>query len=278
MGERLIRTENIQKGEKFVRVNKLNILSNVQISDRYWHMVVDSDNISQPIQPGQFFNIKCSDEGYPFLRRPFSIYRINKNENTIEFLYLVKGVGTQRLTLLKENEKIDVFGPLGVGFSLDPEWRTILLVARGVGIATLAALAQEATERNVKCMAILSAKSNHDLLAADTLQRFGAEVYKVTEEDGTSDVKNVRHMLEKIFTKHKIDGAFTCGSKRLSRLLQEMTNKYGIKGQIALEEHMGCAMGVCYACVCNLWEGDRITSVRVCRDGPVFDLEKVVLT
>lgn len=258
-------------------VNRLNILSNVKVSDRYWHMVVHAKELTNKIEPGQFFNIKCVDESFPFLRRPFSIYRINRDNQTIEFLYLVKGLGTVRLTERKPGEKLDVFGPLGVGFSIKKEWDTILLLARGVGIATLAALAQKAVEKNIQCVAILSARSKNDLLAAETLQGFGAEVYKVTEEEGTSDVENVEKIIAKIFRDHDVKAGFTCGSKRLSKLMQRMTRQRNISAQIAVEEHMGCAMGVCYACVCDLQIDNKIESLRVCKDGPVFDLDKVVL-
>lgn len=261
-----------------MQVYNLEVLSNVKVSERYWHMVVDASGIEEEIRPGQFFNIKCADESFPFLRRPFSIYRINKAQKTIEFLYLIKGAGTVRLTEIKAEEKVDIFGPLGVGFTLKNEWDTILLLARGVGIATLAALAQEAAQQNVKCVAILSARSNNDLLATETLQGFGAEVYKVTEEDGTSGVDHVEKIIENICKEHDIKAGFTCGSKRLSRLMQKITRAKGIPGQIALEEHMGCAMGVCYACVCDLQHEDHVESVRVCKEGPVFDLDKVVLS
>lgn len=258
-------------------VNKLDVLSNVQVSDRYWHMIVDANGLTEGIEPGQFFNIKCADESYPFLRRPFSIYRINRDTETIEFLYLVTGLGTERLTEIQSGEKLDVFGPLGVGFRLEEEWDTILLLARGVGIATLAALAQEAAKKNTKCVAILSARSKNDLLATETLQGFGAEVYQVTEEDGTSDVENVEKIMEDIFRNHHVQVGFTCGSKRLSKLMQRMTMERGIPAQIAIEEHMGCAMGVCYACVCDLKIDGKIESLRVCKEGPVFELDKVVL-
>lgn len=261
-----------------MKINKLKIISNLRVSERYWHMVVEASDIVDDIEPGQFFNVKCSEESFPFLRRPFSIYRINKDERTIEFLYLVKGLGTIRLTDLKAGGEVDIFGPLGVGFTLNEDWDTVLLLARGVGIATLAALAQEATQKGIKCIAILSARSENDLLATETLQGFGAEVHRVTEEEGTSDVDNVRRIMTNIFEQNDIKAGFTCGSKRLSKLMQEMTRSRNVSAQIALEEHMGCAMGVCYACVCDIEGEQGLESVRVCKEGPVFDLDKVVLT
>jgi dihydroorotate dehydrogenase electron transfer subunit len=258
-------------------VANVKVLSNIQVSERYWHMVVDSSLIQEEIKPGQFFNLKCSNETDPFLRRPFSIYCINKEERTIEFLYLVKGEGTQKMTRIPAGDRIDVFGPLGEGFTIAEEWDTILLVARGVGIATLAALVQEAARKHVKCIAILSARSQNDLLATDALEKMGAKIYKVTEEDGTSDVNSVRGLMEHIMSEQDIKALFTCGSKRLSLLTQQIAEAHRLPGQIALEEHMGCAMGVCYACVCDIKEEGIMRSVRVCKEGPVFDLNKVVL-
>lgn len=264
-------------GGRSMAARVLKVLSNVQVSERYWHMVVDSSALDEEVNPGQFFNIRCGEAVDPLLRRPFSIYRINKQEKTLEFLYLVKGAGTQRMTRIQAGEGLDVLGPLGQGFTLIEERDTILLLARGVGIATLAALAQEAAERGIRSIAILSARSRNDLLATQTLQSLGAEVYSVTEEEGNSDPEHVQELIDRIMERHAVKAVYTCGSKRLSSMLQRLTAERGIPGQIALEEHMGCAMGVCYACVCDIREADELHSVRVCLEGPVFDLQKVVL-
>jgi len=44
-----------------------------------------------------------------------------------------------------------------------------------------------------------------------------------------------------------------------------------LEAQIAVEQHMGCAMGVCRACVVVTSQGNA----RVCREGPVFALGDV---
>jgi dihydroorotate dehydrogenase electron transfer subunit len=257
---------------------KLRIISNQQVSERYWHMVVDASELQENVRAGQFFNIRCSDEYVPLLRRPFSIYSINNHNRTLEFLYLVKGIGTQRLTCIKAGEKLDIFGPLGKGFTLQENGGTVLMLARGVGIATLAALAQEAAEQGIRSVAILSARTRNDLLASETLQGFGTEVYQVTEEEGNSDVEYVRQLIERIFRKYDVRAAYTCGSRRLSKLLQDIAAEKRIFAEIALEEHMGCAMGVCFACVCDIRDANGLNqTVRVCKEGPVFPLEQVVL-
>jgi len=256
---------------------QVNIISNVKVSERYWHMTVDISNINETIEPGQFFNLLCTDSLYPFLRRPLSVYKINAETKSIEFLYLVKGLGTNKLTELRAGEDINIFGPLGKGFHLEESGETILLLARGVGIATLAGLAFKAAKQNKKIIAILSARSQNDLLSANYLMNLGAAVYKVTDEEGTSDIKKVENLINRLLSERKIDAFYTCGSKRLSYLIQCIANREGIPGEIALEEHMGCAMGVCFACVCKVKIGNEIKTPRVCIDGPVFPLSQVIL-
>lgn len=125
-------------------------------------------------------------------------------------------------------------------------------------MATLAAIAQQAFKQNVKVVAVLSARTREDLLAAEYLTEFGADVYPVTEEEGTSDVAYVNELLTtNILIQYKIDTVYTCGSRRLSKLTQQLADKYRIPGEIALEEHMGCAMGACYACVSDIIENGQ---------------------
>lgn len=55
---------------------------------------------------GQFLEIRVSDEIEPLLRRPISIY--NVEGNLVEFVFQVKGKGTEILSKKKEGEEIDI--------------------------------------------------------------------------------------------------------------------------------------------------------------------------
>jgi dihydroorotate dehydrogenase electron transfer subunit len=57
-----------------------------------------------------------------------------------------------------------------------------------------------------------------------------------------------------------------------------MIRKAGIKGEVSLEERMGCGYGVCLSCVANIVEEGVVEKKRICTEGPVFDLEHVVLS
>lgn len=45
-----------------------------------------------------------------------------------------------------------------------------------------------------------------------------------------------------------------------------------VKGELSLEERMGCGFGACMGCAVQTKDGIR----RVCVDGPVFDRESLI--
>ena len=112
------------------------------------------------VTPGQFFNLLCPspDVGELFFRRPQSVYRIDRKRGRIEFLYKCVGRGTRGLATLEKGDDLNMVGPLGVGFRLDPAWRHIVVLGRGVGIATLGPISQLARDNDVGVTAILSAR------------------------------------------------------------------------------------------------------------------------
>lgn len=55
---------------------------------------------------GQFLEIRVTDEIDPLLRRPISIHNIEGDN--IEFVFQVKGKGTEILSEKKEGDEIDI--------------------------------------------------------------------------------------------------------------------------------------------------------------------------
>lgn len=67
-----------------------------------------------------------------------SVYGVGPEAGTIEFLYNVTGLGTHALSRLEVGDSMDIVGPLGNTFVLEAGCQRILVVARGVGLATMA--------------------------------------------------------------------------------------------------------------------------------------------
>lgn len=205
-----------------------------------------------------------------------SIYGYDRMKGELAFLYKVSGAGTAALARLEPGATLDVVGPLGQGFEIRPDWRKPLFLARGVGLATLAPLAAECARRELPFTAICSARSPELLMSIDLFRSFGGDVISVTDIEGNSDVTSLTTRIEGLIAARRIDSFFTCGSSRLLRMLQGLGARHGIEGQVAVEQHMACGIGMCQACVLPFRREGGVVNLRVCREGPVFDLAEVL--
>jgi len=245
------------------------------VNDEYKHLVVKATPKALAAKPGQFFQLLCPspDAVQVWFRRPQSVYRVARSSGRLEFLYKVVGRGTQGLATLTPGDPLDMVGPLGRGFTIDPTWKNIVVLGRGVGLATMAPISQIAGEMGVRVTAILSARSPELALAADLFESVGT-VLKVLDTDGTSSVENVEAILRRLIHERKADAFFTCGSNRLLQLMKRVALEHKIPGQAAMEQIMACGLGPCYICVRTFEVDGKKELRRVCVEGPVFDLQE----
>src|SRR3954447_25452149 len=245
------------------------------VNDEYKHLVVKATPKALAAQPGQFFNLLCPtpDAIEVWFRRPQSVYRVARSSGRLEFLYKVVGRGTQGLATLAPGDTLDMVGPLGQGFTIDPRWKNIVVLGRGVGLATMAPISQLAGQMGVRITAILSARSPELALAADLFESVGT-VIKVLDTDGSSAVGNVEAILLKVIRDKKADAFYTCGSNRLLQLMKRVAREHRIPGQAAMEQIMACGLGPCYICVRTFEVDGKKELRRVCVEGPVFDLQE----
>ncbi len=254
------------------------VLSHDWVNAEYKHLVVRAPPKSLAAKPGQFFNLLCPspDDGELWLRRPQSIYDVDRGTGRIEFLYKCVGRGTHGLATLKVGDSLNMVGPLGIGFTIEPAWRNIVVLGRGVGLATLAPVSQLAGEQGVGVTAILSGRTPELAMSGDKFEKVGGRVIRVVDSDGTSRVENVEAILEGLIAEGRADAFYTCGSNRLLDLMKKLGKAHGIPGQVAMEQVMACGLGPCYVCVRTFVVDGKKTLKRVCIDGPVFDMQEAV--
>ncbi|MDP6405696.1 MAG: dihydroorotate dehydrogenase electron transfer subunit [Alphaproteobacteria bacterium] len=255
------------------------VRENTWVNPEYKHLVLEAPAAALGVGPGQFFHLLCPATATeaPFLRRPMSVYRSDQAAGRLEFLYKVVGAGTRVMAALEPGDDFEVLGPLGHGFEIDPTWRRIVIVARGVGLATLAPLVTAAKAASIGVSAILSARSPELLMSADSMAADGADVVTLTDAEGSSDPAEVEDLVRSLVVTTPIDAFATCGSNRLLALLQRLGAEYDIPGQVALEQTMGCGLGMCFCCVRRVRTPDGEVYKRVCWEGPVFDLQEVIV-
>lgn len=254
------------------------IVANKSVNAEYRHLVLSVHDHALRAYAGQMFHLLCPspDGAEVWMRRPMSVYRVNKPAAQIEFLYKVEGRGTKGMAGLRPGDEFNIAGPLGVGFKLDPAWKNIVALGRGVGLATLAPLSQLAAEHGIGVTAILSARAPAVVMSKELFDALGARTVSVVDADNSSAVENVEAIIEGLIAEGKADAFFTCGSNRLLKLVQRLGKKHGIPGQVAVEQIMVCGIGACYVCMRTFEVNGVRVLRRVCREGPVFDMQEAV--
>ncbi|HHY46608.1 MAG TPA: dihydroorotate dehydrogenase electron transfer subunit [Firmicutes bacterium] len=229
-------------------------------------------------RPGQFAMIRAWDTYDPLLPRPFSFHRLLPEKGEFEILYKVRGRGTELMTRLSTGDEVYIRGPLGNGFEIPHGAERIAVVARGIGIAPMLALAEEAAKGGVEVQSFLSAKTRELLLAHAELEKVSAETFVLTDDMPEAKDRLVTDMLAEVAAHKKFDAVYVCGSRRLTRAVASLEMEYGFRGYVAMESHMACGTGACKGCICKVRGEDGEEAYKyVCKDGPVFPVRRVVV-
>jgi dihydroorotate dehydrogenase electron transfer subunit len=245
---------------------KAKILHNKKIAPGRFLMSLAAPSVSRLAKPGQFLMVKCSCGTTPLLRRPFAFHRIRKDH--FEVLYQVVGGGTEALSRKRPGEKIDIIGPLGNGFSPVPG-RSPVLVAGGIAVAPLLALAESKEIRRQRPDVVIGAGSGSHILCVADFRKAGAKVIVATE-DGSRGYKGMATgVLDRLLRKSggTERAVYACGPRAMLREVVRLAKKAGAPCQVSLEEKMGCGTGVCRGCAVRTVTGYKM----VCEDGPVFN-------
>ena len=143
-----------------------------------------------------------------------------------------------------------------------------LLVGGGVGIAPLLFMGEAMLKMGVRPTFLLGARSKSDLIRLDAYRALG-EVY-VTTEDGSEGEKGfvTQHS---VLQREKFDNISVCGPKPMMMAMACYAKRAGTKCEVSLENMMACGLG---ACLCGV-EDTKDGNVCVCKEGPVFDVEKL---
>lgn len=242
------------------------ILSNEPIIDKFIYLMkIKEKNIANIAKPGQFLEIKTGLT--PLLRKPISIFEVNKESGIISILYQVKGQGTKNLSELKRDQEIDIIGPLGNGFTIKKFDKKCLLIGGGIGIAPLYDLGLKLKESGNKIDIILGFSSQETSYAIDYFAKLGN--VKIATIDGSLGEKGTVEVILKDYKLDNYNKAYACGPEPMLKYLKTLDK---IDLEISLEAYMGCGVGACLSCVCKMNDGEY---KRVCKEGPVFQAKEV---
>lgn len=209
-------------------------------------------------RPGQFIMLWL-----PGLNeKPFSLSFVG--ERTAVTVARV-GPFTEQAFKIKAGDSFGVRGPYGTHYK--PAGDNALVVCGGFGAASVAPLVEELREKSRRVYVIAGAKNSDGLFFIERFRAAGAQVCTTTD-DGSSGIKCLAtDNLPELHRMEKFDSVYSCGPEAMMKKVMDYALKEKIPCQLSLERYMKCGIGLCGACAMGEY--------RVCRDGPVFDAEKL---
>ncbi|MEO7803602.1 MAG: dihydroorotate dehydrogenase electron transfer subunit [Actinomycetota bacterium] len=252
------------------------ILSHRKLGDEYHLLSIVAPEIAEAAKPGQFVNLRPAADKHFILRRPFSIYRVNRRGDwaaTIEVVFDVRGGGTAALAALRPHDLIDVVGPIGRPFTMPTRQKSCLLVGGGVGAVPLFFLAEELRAIDKRVDTLWGAATASRLVNSIDAKRLGA-MAMFTTEDGSEGTRGfVTDVLPEMISKCGTEVIYACGPNAMLAAVTAVGTRHRIPVQVAMEALMGCGIGICMTCVQPVWnkEGTEVMHVRTCVDGPIFN-------
>lgn len=209
---------------------------------------------SEKVRPGQFVMVWIPgiDE------IPMSVSCTDDESKSIT----VKAIGeaTRAIHGLSVGDALRIRGPYGNGFDLD--CGEMLIIGGGVGTAAIMP-AVTATGAD----AIIAARSDRDVIMKNVAEDSSANVWIATDDGSMGFHGNAVQLLKEKAALKKYDCVLACGPEVMLWFTYKACEELGLRCQLSLERYMKCGAGVCGCCVMD--------DSRVCRDGPVFDNEKI---
>lgn len=212
-------------------------------------LTLEAAEIAGSVRAGQFVNLGWASG--PFLRRPFSVYRTDGDR--IEVVLKAVGSGTSELLAMRPGAQLSCLGPLGRGFELPADARSVALVSGGLGVAPMPLAAREAAGRGLHVTWVHGARGADELCS----EWEGDEVVWATDDGSRGFVGTA------VAAAPDADVVLACGP---NRMLAAVAQRWP-HAQVAVETYMGCGTGVCLGCAVPLTRGGFD---RACKEGPVY--------
>jgi dihydroorotate dehydrogenase electron transfer subunit len=275
-----------------MRLGSAELVESREILPGQWLQAFHAPDLANGSRAGQFVHARTGDYSGLVLRRPFSLNTADAVTGIITIHFRVIGRGTEWFTRLRPGDRVDLLGPLGRPFEVDPRSRHLLLVAGGLGMAGVRMLIDEAVREDRQVTLLFGAANSREVYPSSLLPD---EVeYVVATDDGSLGHHG---FVTELVPEYEAwaDQAFACGPvpmlAALARLAAGRRRRLGVarlgrkrgagradpRGspaarrkaflQVSMEQNMGCAVGACLGCVVMDVTG---TPQRVCREGPVF--------
>jgi ferredoxin--NADP+ reductase len=229
------------------------------------YLKVEAPEIAQKARPGQFVILRVDEVGERF---PLSLTGWDKDEGTLEVLFLIMGRSTMKLASLGEGDCImDVVGPLGKPTEIESYGNT-LAVCSTFGTGPVIRLAKALKEKGNKVVSVMEAKDEGYLFWEDRLRSVSDEIHVVLGDGSRGKHRQASQFVkEYLKSGNKLDRVFVFGRVFTMMECSQATKPFGIKTVVGLTPIMVDGTGMCGCCRVSVGGKTQFT----CVDGPEFD-------
>jgi dihydroorotate dehydrogenase electron transfer subunit len=247
------------------KIGDFKVRSNIKVNYDSFILDLTSSDPLPEILPAQFVQVRISGSPETFLRRPFSIYDVDYEANSLKLLCQVAGKGTEVLSGIAEGEYLNLVYPLGNTFTLPEPGEKVLMVGGGVGIAPFLYFARCLSRIACETDFLFGFRNRERIIGYEEFGNFG-KVF-ITTEDGSEGEKGyvTDHP---VLMKKRYDRIYCCGPDPMMKSVGNYAQKNGIFCELSLENLMACGFGICLCCIVPTTRGNICT----CTEGPVFNI------
>jgi dihydroorotate dehydrogenase electron transfer subunit len=261
-----------------------------------WQMTVQAPELAAQAKPGQFFMVRIAGQNDPLIGRALAMYDMHRDANgvpnSVSVVYTVKGKFTQALSRCTPGSKIEMWGPLGNGFS-NASVDHLILVAGGVGQTPMLTLASAAlgleaygtfgNKQNAapkfasRVTLCYGARSQGYLAGLSDFQRVCTDVRIATDDGSLGHHGRVTEILEQTLgARNSSCRIACCGPEAMMEAVSEVARTHDVACEVSLETPMACGIGICFTCVAKVRQPHGEWDYRrTCIEGPIFDSEKI---
>ncbi len=254
---------------KYVQ-GKYQVIENKALARDIFSIVILCPEIAEIAVPGQFVHILPESQT---LRRPISICDTDKNAGTLRIVFIVKGEGTKKISQAREGTLIDMLAPLGHGFTVNDNFKKVILIGGGIGTPPMLPLAKHYGEKAVVISGFRNAEA---VILQNDFRQTGAETILCTDDGSMGRNGFVTEPLKELLDRDSADAVYACGPMPMLKNIAAIANEKNVYCEVSLEERMGCGIGACLVCACKTMKDGEEHFAHVCKNGPVFDAKEVI--
>lgn len=255
------------------RIHAFEVVSNEEIADGIFSLVISAPKLASALKPGQFVDIRVPGNAMELLRVPLSYASAGPQAGTVEIWYAVVGNGTRRISHWKPGFTSDLLGPGGHGWSAPDGAHHALVVGGGIGVPPVLCLARELRSRGVEVDACVGAAAAAKLVGIDDFRALGCGEVRIATDDGSAGLRGFcTEPASELLAAGGYDYVATCGPGIMMRKVAQAAASAGVYCEASIERMMSCGFGACNTCNVETVDGMK----GACMCGPVFDATKVV--